>query len=60
MKTYGNIVSFRNVEEGTNDAIALFGNKDVSGIVLLRPYVEYYDEYAEKVSELLQRYPSEG
>ncbi|MBP2458918.1 type I restriction enzyme R subunit [Clavibacter michiganensis] len=53
VKTYGNIVSFRDLEEETNDAIALFGNKDARGVVLLRPYGEYYGEYAEKVTELL-------
>ena len=53
VKTYGNIVSFRDLEEETNDAIALFGNKDAKGIVLLKPYADYYVEYAEKVTELL-------
>ncbi|MEP9385192.1 type I restriction endonuclease subunit R [Nocardioides sp. KR10-350] len=57
VKTYGNIVSFRNLEDATNDAIALFGNKDAGGIVLLKPYAEYYEEYAEKVTELLQQFP---
>lgn len=56
VKTYGNIVNFRNIEDETNDAIALFGNKDATGIVLLKPYHEYYDVYAEKVTELLQNY----
>ena len=57
VKTYGNIVSFRDLEEETNDAIALFGNKDAHGIVLLKPYAEYYDEYAERVTELLAEFP---
>ncbi|OBB62890.1 type I restriction endonuclease subunit R [Mycobacterium sp. 852014-50255_SCH5639931] len=57
VKTYGNIISFRDLEEETNDAIALFGNKDAGGIVLLKPYAEYYDEYADKVTELLQQFP---
>jgi len=57
VKTYGNIVSFRDLEQQTNDAIALFGNRDACGIVLLKPYGEYYVEYAEKVSELLEKYP---
>ncbi|MRS12984.1 MAG: type I restriction endonuclease subunit R [Actinobacteria bacterium] len=57
VKTYGNIVSFRDLEQQTNDSIALFGNKDACGIVLLRPYGEYYAEYSEKVAELLASYP---
>ena len=56
VKTYGNIVSFRNLEDATNDALALFGNADAKGVVLLKPYGEYYDEYAEKVSELLDAF----
>ena len=57
VKTFGNIVSFRDLEQETNDAIALFGNKDARGIVLLRPYAEYYGEYAERVAELEREYP---
>ncbi|WP_062289801.1 type I restriction endonuclease subunit R [Demequina phytophila] len=57
VKTYGNIVSFRDLEDATNDAISLFGNKDAGGIVLLKPYREYYANYAEKVTELLDQFP---
>ncbi|AJT42909.1 type I restriction endonuclease subunit R [Psychromicrobium lacuslunae] len=57
VKTYGNIVSFRDLEDETNDAIALFGNKDARGVVLLKPYGEYYNDYAEKVTELLSTFP---
>lgn len=57
VKTYGNIVTFRDLEDATNDAIALFGNKDAAGVVLLRPYAEYHAEYATKVAELLQWFP---
>jgi type I restriction enzyme, R subunit len=57
VKTYGNIVSFRDLEQETNDAIALFGNKDARGIVLLKPYDDYYGEYTEKVAELLVAFP---
>lgn len=57
VKTYGNVVSFRNLEQATNDAIALFGNKDAQGVVLLKPYGDYYGDYAEKVTELLTRFP---
>lgn len=57
VKTYGNIVSFRDLEEETNEAIALFGNKEARGIVLLKPYGDYYAEYAERATELLQQFP---
>jgi type I restriction enzyme R subunit len=57
VKTYGNIVSFRNLEQATNDALALFGNKDAKGIVLLKPYAEYYKDYQKRVGELLDTFP---
>jgi type I restriction enzyme R subunit len=57
VKTYGNIVNFRDLEQATNDAIALFGNSQARGIVLLRPFVEYFAEYAERVDLLLNAYP---
>lgn len=57
VKTYGNIVSFRNLEDATNDALALFGNKDAKGIVLLKPYAEYYKEYEQRVGELMAGFP---
>ena len=52
VKSYGNIVSFRNLEEATNEAIALFGNKDAGGIVVLKPYGEYLAEYQKYLGEL--------
>ena len=57
VKSYGNIVSFRNLEEETNDALALFGNKDAKGIVLLKPYGDYYDEYRKRIAELVATFP---
>jgi type I restriction enzyme R subunit len=57
VKTYGNIVTFRDLEEQTNDALALFGNEDARGVVLLKPYAEYYAEYEERVAELLALFP---
>ena len=68
VKTYGNIVCFRDLQEQTNDAIALFGDKNARGIVLLKSYEDYYygytDDkgkerkgYEERIAELLQKYP---
>ncbi|MBX3312589.1 MAG: type I restriction endonuclease subunit R, partial [Microbacteriaceae bacterium] len=57
VKTYGNIVSFRNLEKETEEAIALYGNKDAKGIVILKPYREYYGDYVTQVEALLNRFP---
>ncbi len=67
VKTYGNIVCFRDLKEEIDKAIALFGNKDAGGIVLLKTFEEYYngydDEgeykpgYAELIATLTTQYP---
>lgn len=68
VKTFGNIICFRNLEQATNDAIGLFGNEDAKGVVLLRTYEEYYNGYTddegkyhegykEMVERLLGEYP---
>ena len=68
VKSYGNIVCFRDLEQATNDAISLFGDKNASGIVLLKSYEDYYfgytDDkgnivkgYEERIAELIQKYP---
>ena len=68
IKTFGNIVCFRNLQQEIDDAIALFGDKDASGIVLMKTYKEYYygytDEngnhkkgYEELIAELIKKYP---
>jgi len=49
VKTFGNIVCFRNLEKATNESIALFGDKEAGGIVLLKTFDEYYNGY--KVGE---------
>ncbi|WP_113075626.1 type I restriction endonuclease subunit R [Petrotoga sp. 9PW.55.5.1] len=48
VKTYGNIVCFRDLKEETDKALALFGNKDAKSIVLLKTYHDYYNGYDEK------------
>lgn len=68
VKTFGNIVCFRDLEKETNDAIQLFGDKEANGIVLLKSYEDYYygcvDDngktlkgYEERIEELLYRFP---
>lgn len=47
IKTFGNIVCFRNLQKRVDDAIALFGDKDASGIVLLHKFSDYYYGYTD-------------
>ena len=47
VKSYGNIICFRNLRKEVDDAIALFGDKTASGIVLLKSYNDYYNGYDE-------------
>jgi type I restriction enzyme R subunit len=47
IKTFGNIVCFRNLEAATNECLKLFGNKDAGGLILLRPFEDYYDGYTD-------------
>ena len=53
VKTFGNIVCFRNLEKATNESISLFGDKDAKGIVLLKTYKEYYYGYKEDGKDIL-------
>lgn len=57
VKTYGNIVCFRDLTQNVDDAIAMFGDRDASGVVLLKGYKEYYDEYLKLVNELFTKFP---
>ena len=45
IKTFGNIVCFRNLQKRVDTAIALFGDKNAGGIVLLRSFKDYYEGY---------------
>lgn len=69
IKTFGNIVCFRNLEKATNDSIALFGDKDAGGIVLMKTFKEYYETgykdnkgrdmkpYVDLIAELEEKFP---
>ena len=71
VKTYGNIVCFQTNEKATDEALALFGDKDAASVVLLRPYADYYCGYEDSegkftpgyrqiVERLRERYPIES
>ena len=69
-KTFGNIVTFRNLEQSTIDAITLFGDKNTKNVVLENSYKEYMDGftdiengkarrgYLEVVKELNEKFPN--
>ncbi|MCK6053323.1 type I restriction endonuclease subunit R [Moraxella osloensis] len=69
-KTFGNIVTFRDLEQATIDAITLFGDKNTKNVVLEKSYDEYMQGYTDAstgeacrgyldvVAELQQRFPN--
>lgn len=69
VKKFGNIVCFRNLEDATNKCLALFGNKEAAGIVLLKTFDEYFNGYVDTekdkeypgykslAEELLEKFP---
>ena len=71
-KTFGNIVTFRNLEQATIDAITLFGDKNTKNVVLEKSYKEYIEGftdiatgearrgYVDVVNELHSRFPNVG
>ncbi|NIK77951.1 type I restriction enzyme R subunit [Paenibacillus castaneae] len=68
-KTFGNIVTFRDLEQATVDAITLFGDKNTKNVVLEKSYKEYMEGftdvitgearrgYVDVVKELKKRFP---
>ncbi|MCC8459043.1 type I restriction endonuclease subunit R [Photorhabdus aegyptia] len=69
-KTFGNIVTFRDLEQATVDAITLFGDKNTKNVVLEKSYKEYMEGFTdlvtgearrgflEVVTELQRRFPN--
>lgn len=54
-KTFGNIVTFRNLEQATIDAITLFGDKNTKNVVLEKSYKEYLEGFTDIVSGKARR-----
>jgi type I restriction enzyme, R subunit len=57
-KSQGNIVCFRNLKKNTDDAIALFSNKDAKDIILMQPYEHYVIQFNDEVKTLLKVAPT--
>ena len=52
-KFQGNIVVFRNLKKATDDAIALFSDKNAKEIIILKPYEKYVKEINEAYEALI-------
>lgn len=57
IKTFGNIVCFRNLKKRVDTAISLFGDKDAKGIVLMKSFDEYYCDYKDMIKDLTNNFP---
>lgn len=56
-KTQGNIVCFRNLKDKTDEAIALFSNKEAIDEIIVEPYEKYVEQFNEAVEKLLTIVP---
>lgn len=56
-KTQGNIVSFRNLKNKTDEAIALFSNKEAIDEIIVEPYEKYVEQFNNGVTTLLNLVP---
>lgn len=56
-KPHGNIISFRNLKEATDKALALFGDENAKEIVFKKPYEEQKKEFEDKLVELREKVP---
>jgi type I restriction enzyme R subunit len=57
-KSQGNIICFRNLKAATDEAIALFSNKNAKETVLLEPYEDYVTQFNEATAALLEIVPT--
>ena len=57
-KSQGNIVVFRNLKQATDDAIALFSNKDAKDIIIMQPYEDYVTKFSQAFTDLLKIAPT--
>ena len=57
-KSQGNIVAFRNLKTATDEAVALFSNKDAKEVILMQPYEDYVLQFEEVLTNLLKLAPT--
>jgi type I restriction enzyme R subunit len=57
-KSHGNILCFRNLKAATDEAIALFSNKDAKETILMPPYAVIVRKFIEAFADLLKIVPT--
>jgi len=57
-KPHGNIISFRNLKEATDKALALFGDENAKEVVFKKPYEEQKKDFENKLEELKKKVPT--
>jgi type I restriction enzyme R subunit len=57
-KSQGNIIVFRNLKKATDDAIALFSNKEAKEIIIMKPYENYVNDINEAYQNLINIVPT--
>jgi type I restriction enzyme R subunit len=57
-KSHGNIISFRNLKNNTDEAIALYSNKDAKEVILMQPYEDYLDLFNKALEQLKEITPT--
>lgn len=57
-KSHGNIVCFRNLKKATDEAIALYSNKDAKEEILMQPYENYIEHFNDYLNKLYEVAPS--
>lgn len=57
-KSQGNIVVFRNLKKATDDAIALFSNKEANELIFMHPYEVYLQQFNQAINQLRKLTPT--
>lgn len=57
-KPHGNIVSFRNLKQNTDKALALFGDENAKEVVFKKPFEEQKKDFENKLAELREKVPT--
>lgn len=58
VKSQGNVIVFRNLKQATDDAVALFSNKNANEVIFIEPYEVYVEKFKQAVAKLFALTPT--